>query len=427
MNDKPAWGTPPRGPSAPRSATGPADTRPADDRLDELYASVVDTGRRPPKPRGAAPRSGGPAPSGRGRAAFALVAVLVVGAVVGWLVLRPGATGSSASGASETDWVKQNDIWAADSTPGLVEDLIEVAGGSLFTGIYLHTTSASAVAPTTPGATTTDRFSWRDGQAERSGPEGLLDADELFDATTVDWTAIERLVAQASELSGIDGRPSAVYVDRAVDGGASAAANLTLHMSDDYGRSARITADQQGQIVWMNGDIEGSPAFEWESVGLYQTERLQQAVADVVASAGSTQFEEISVYGYRISASALAAPEGTTTVAAGWREGFASAKNTTDQADLAALFDIAAVDWALVVELVTRAGDLTGVPHPEPWVSVERPWAGRDRGDVEITVHVNDESDDSTSGSVVFDLAGQVVSMRGGAPGSASHEWEASH
>ncbi len=410
MDDRPAWGTPPR--NQPGGfTTGPADALPEDDRLADLYASVVDTGRRKP-------RAGGTAPSGRWRVVGALVAVVVVCAAVGWLLLRPGGTDPSSAGA--TGAVDPADAWSASAAPQVVADLVEVAGGTQFVAVFLYAGYASAVAPTAPGATTTDRYAWRDGKAERSGPEGVLDPDELFDVTTVDWTAIEGFVSQVPELSGIDSMPSSVYVERAVAGGASADAQLSLSLSDDYGRSANLIADQAGQIVWMSSDIEGSPASEWAAAGLLQTDRTRQVADDLVAVAGSTQFVSVRIFNGHASAYALNAP-GDSVDYLSWSRGFASTSSSTSTVNPAALFDVTTVDWTSVAGLVAQAGDLTGIGAPMLHGSVEVSRAG---SGLVYEVYLDD---DSVTGSVAFDATGQVVSMRGGVPGSASDQWDAAH
>lgn len=60
-------------------------------------------------------------------------------------------------------------------------------------------------APTTPGADTTDTYTWRYGRAWREGPELIQPthlANELFDASTIDFSLVGELTREAMADTG---------------------------------------------------------------------------------------------------------------------------------------------------------------------------------------------------------------------------------
>lgn len=151
-------------------------------------------------------------------------------------------------------------IFPADRTQQVIDDLVAAAGVTEFTSITLFRTYAVADALTSPGATTTDSWTWRDGTAQHQGAELIQSdpadlPDEVFDATELDWSLVAELVARLPELTGIDDPEPTVYVART--GGGPAAFDLST--ADDY-YDAWITADATGQIVAMSGGAPGSPA-----------------------------------------------------------------------------------------------------------------------------------------------------------------------
>ncbi|WP_147463564.1 hypothetical protein [Cellulomonas triticagri] len=160
-------------------------------------------------------------------------------------------------------------IFPADRTQQVIDDLAEVAGGTLFTDLTIMQTYAVAEGLTEPGAQTTDRYTWRDGSASRDGaatiqPDPAELPDELFDVTEVDWTWVESLTSQFTQLTGIeDPDGPSVGVRRApawsVEG---APLEFTVFGGDDY-HDAWITADATGTVVEMSGGKPGSTAAGW--------------------------------------------------------------------------------------------------------------------------------------------------------------------
>jgi len=194
--------------------------------------------------------------------------VLVVCAVGVWMVVSwSGGSGTSPESSRPTHEGPMT--YSAERGPQVVADLVEVVGDTQFVRLILWPDSARAEAPTTPGATTTDYYGWRDGHAERipdppepRDPEKL--ANQLFDVTTVDWTVLEGLAAQIPELTGIDEYPLVFILREETSDGALG--DVVFHISVTGKRySATVTADLTGQIVKMTGGAPGSPARKWAS------------------------------------------------------------------------------------------------------------------------------------------------------------------
>jgi hypothetical protein len=179
------------------------------------------------------------------------------------------ADAGSGAGAGDGDESPAPvDLFAAAHTRPAIDDLAAVAGGTQFTEVGIYGDYIVAEGLTAPGAPTTDRYTWRGGEAARDGaapiqPDPAALPDELFDVTTVDWSLVEPLVAQVPELTGITapGGPS-VLVRRATDPGVTTPVEFHLWVSDDY-YDAYLTADATGTVVSMHGGRPGSPAEAW--------------------------------------------------------------------------------------------------------------------------------------------------------------------
>lgn|GEM_PF-953997 len=223
------------------------------------------------------------APPARGRDARGLLripaALLVVVFLAGFVVrvwpersvvtaLVGGSSLSEAVAARERERAEAASIFPAERTQQVVDDLVAVAGGSQFTEVVLFQTFAVAEGLTSPGAQTTDRYVWRDGSATRDGaatiqPDPAELPTKLFDLTQLDWSVVERLTAQAAELTGIDDPDGpSVSFRRSMD--ETAALEITMGVDDDY-RDAWITADPVGTVLEMRGGAPGSPAAAWEA------------------------------------------------------------------------------------------------------------------------------------------------------------------
>lgn len=159
-------------------------------------------------------------------------------------------------------------IFAEGRLPQVIDDFVEVSGGTQFTDFTFTQTYASAEGPTTPDAATTDAYSWRDGKATHDGaaliqpsPGELPGA--LFDVSGISWTAVSDLANQAAELTGIDDPDGpSVSVARATGLDGPAPIEVRVWLSDDY-RDGYITADSAGTILEMSGGAPGSQAAAW--------------------------------------------------------------------------------------------------------------------------------------------------------------------
>ncbi|HEY0187677.1 MAG TPA: hypothetical protein VGC67_09335 [Cellulomonas sp.] len=171
------------------------------------------------------------------------------------------------------------------------------------------------------------------------------------------------------------------------------------------------------------------------AASIFPADRTPGVVDDLVSAAGLTQVTEVGVYQAYAIAEALTDAGASTTDQYLWRDGDVehSGASTIQPAveDLPAmLFDATAIDWTLVETITAQVDDLTGITDGDPYVLVQRPTSlstetgGWVYGDVQLTVHV---SDDYRSGAVVYDTAGQVVSMSGGAPGSQAAQRESAN
>lgn len=222
-----------------------------------------------------------PAPGRDRRGLLRIPGVLLVVAFLAGVGLRAwperDVVTSLAQGTSLSDAVAQRDrdraeaasIFPAVRTREVVDDLAEVAGGTQFTEVLLFQTYAVAEALTTPGAQTTDRFVWRDGGASRDGaatiqPDPAELPDELFDVTQVDWSVVERLTAQAAELTGIDDADGPTVIVRRSTTDEGAPLQVVVSVDDDY-RDAWLTADASGTVVEMRGGAPGSASAAWEA------------------------------------------------------------------------------------------------------------------------------------------------------------------
>jgi hypothetical protein len=178
--------------------------------------------------------------------------------------------GAASGPVTDTETAAPVDLFTAANTRGAVDDLAAVAGGTQFTEVGIYGDYIVAEGLTAPGSPTTDRYTWRDGEATRDGaapiqPDPAALPDELFDVTAVDWSLVEPLVARVPELTGItapDG-PS-VLVRRATDPAVTTPVEFHLWLGDEY-YDAYLTADATGTVVSMHGGRPGSPSEAWEA------------------------------------------------------------------------------------------------------------------------------------------------------------------
>lgn len=96
----------------------------------------------------------------------------------------------------------------------IVDALVREVGSTQFTSVAFYDGYALATAPSSPGALTIDDYQYRYDRTEHQGPELIQPEDpagSLFDVSTVDFTDVRGLIAEAKERSGID-EPDSVIV-----------------------------------------------------------------------------------------------------------------------------------------------------------------------------------------------------------------------
>lgn len=96
----------------------------------------------------------------------------------------------------------------------IVDALVREVGSTQFTSVAFYDGYALATAPSSPGALTIDDYQYRYDRTEHQGPELIQPedpADSLFDVSTVDFTDVRGLIAEAKERSGI-AEPESVIV-----------------------------------------------------------------------------------------------------------------------------------------------------------------------------------------------------------------------
>ncbi|MCX5380756.1 serine/threonine-protein kinase [Streptomyces sp. NBC_00091] len=223
-----------------------------------------------------------PAPSRGPRAALigGLLTVALVGGTIGIVKALPDgrSSGADAKGGSTTP----GRTATAGRTPGTGQSAtpkpgtatprtgpaLVAARGSLLTPDQIRTVLAAfkqqtgtttfvemtvyegyvlASVPTAPGATTYDRYEYRDGRASRTGPGGTVEEDEpLIDMASVNWDALPGLLDRAQQELGV-AKPTSRYVivepwlfDQS--------ASMRPYLSDEYGRGGYVYADTQGNV-----------------------------------------------------------------------------------------------------------------------------------------------------------------------------------
>ncbi|HEY1105830.1 MAG TPA: hypothetical protein VGE78_06750 [Agromyces sp.] len=188
----------------------------------------------------------------------------------------------------------------------------------------------------------------------------------------------------------------------------------------------RMAADERARA-----DAEAAEAAEVAAAGMFVGDNAAQAVDALVAELGSPQVVQLAFWGDRLAAVAPSAPGAMTLDSYGvlrgdvTDDGPAGSQPEPGVLDLQ-LFDATTFDASMMPELIARAKELSGLPEADPtrdqWVYVSRSGSSDDGPPpVGVDVPVYGEYYDAW---VTFSLDGEVVSMRGGAPGSASYEAE---
>ncbi|NEA17061.1 hypothetical protein G3I29_16360 [Streptomyces halstedii] len=161
------------------------------------------------------------------------------------------STGADATPVEDTQ-ERAVDLLTPDGARQVVKGLEKVMGGTRVTDFTLYGEHASADAPLATNPKLYDRYTYREGRAERDNAGGTLSAsDTSVDLEKVDWDKLPSLLADAEKSLNIpdpDSRylivdpASPFHGDRPV---------LRVYVSDDYG-GAFLTAELDGKIIERN-------------------------------------------------------------------------------------------------------------------------------------------------------------------------------
>ncbi|MFE5340082.1 hypothetical protein ACFQ80_07655 [Isoptericola sp. NPDC056578] len=154
-------------------------------------------------------------------------------------------------------------------TPGNLRPAIDAVlalSGDEVTEVYVFDQWVQVTAPTSPGATTTDEWHYRDGEATHEGasliqPEPEDVPRELFDASEIGWEDLPPLFDEAERLTGIDDTDDPMlWVAREVWSDEKPSdPRVRVSVSDDYYDGSVVFATD-GTVVGTNGGAPGSEA-----------------------------------------------------------------------------------------------------------------------------------------------------------------------
>lgn len=219
-----------------------------------------------------APRRGR-APGAIRRIPFVVFPVLALLGLAGALYPAWGEVGRLVETRSIDTVRAEHDAAAAAETsmftPGNLRpavDAVLALSGDDVTEVYVYDQWVRVTAPTSPGATTTDEWQYRDGEATHEGasliqPEPEDVPRELFDASELDWAALPPLFDEAERITGVtDGDTPSLRVARNVFADEEPTAPLVqVYVSDDY-HDGSVDFSVGGEVVSTYGGAPGSEA-----------------------------------------------------------------------------------------------------------------------------------------------------------------------
>ncbi|MEU2202267.1 hypothetical protein [Isoptericola sp. NPDC019482] len=154
-------------------------------------------------------------------------------------------------------------------TPGNLRPAIDAVlalSGDEVTEVYVFDRWVQVTAPTSPGASTTDEWQYRDGEATREGasliqPEPEDVPRELFDASEIDWEDVPPLFDETERLTGIDDADDPMlWVAREVWADEKPGEpQVHVTVSDDY-HDGSVDFSAGGEVVGTYGGAPGSEA-----------------------------------------------------------------------------------------------------------------------------------------------------------------------
>ena len=172
------------------------------------------------------------------------IAIVLLGAA---LVLIPayGSIARATESIAAGDWDGTSMV-TGNYQQLAVDAIAEVAGGYQFTSIQFYDTYVIAVAPTYPGADTTDRYMWRYGHAFREGPDLIQEEDlnsALFDASGLDFAVVAQVTREALAATTVEGIET-VYPRV----GGAGIPKISLYFSGTY-KDESLTYDFEGTLL----------------------------------------------------------------------------------------------------------------------------------------------------------------------------------
>lgn len=135
----------------------------------------------------------------------------------------------------------------------IIQELRKATGGSQFTSIVFYPGRVRAEAPTAPGSSKIDEFSYNAGGVNREGPALIQPqkfSDEVFDVAKLSFANLQNFIDQAPELTKVtNGKVSHVVLERF----SGKTARFSIYVSGDYG-SGTVTVSNTG--VGLLADTE---------------------------------------------------------------------------------------------------------------------------------------------------------------------------
>jgi hypothetical protein len=176
------------------------------------------------------------------------LAILVVLAGIA-LVLIPSyrLIGWTVTNLAQGRW-DGNDMRSGLHQQEAIDDLAAAIGSYDVVAVNFYDSYVLVEAPTFVGATTTDQYEWRYGRAARVGPNSGT-VTGLFDASVVDFSMIDDLVAEAKADAGWTEYTTFYPAVRANDAGVP---EITISLNNDY-YSASYRFDIHGDLIERYG------------------------------------------------------------------------------------------------------------------------------------------------------------------------------
>ncbi|WP_350348805.1 hypothetical protein ABIQ69_02400 [Agromyces sp. G08B096] len=236
-----------------------------------------------------------------------------------------------------------------------------------------------------------------------------------------------------AQRAGLRRIPPAVYVVGALVGAAVALIpaypTIAALMSGQTTLGeVRHAASDEGRA---EAEAEAEAAAE-AAAGMFVGDNAERAVGLLAEELGSPQVTQLSFWGSRLSAVAPSAPGAATLddflVERDGVERTGASADQPEPGELESLlFDASAIDYSVMPGLIAEARRLSGIEEPDPdrpdqWVYLDRSTPpGSDAAQIVFDVPISGEYYDAW---ITFSTTGEVLAMRGGAPGSASYEAE---